>query len=141
MQEKSGRPLMLDFSNVVLPALFATPQTLGGNWTAVGSALRESHPTEDFSELPPLRETVAGQGYHCRQMRSLRNSTPRLLLDRREPLCTLHFPTLTAGNSAAGGLGASSASLSFSEGSSTDVIQMPGITSNGVFLKVQASGV
>jgi hypothetical protein len=51
------------------------------------------------------------------------------------------LPTLTAGNSAAGGLGASSASLSFSEGSSTDVIQMPGITSNGVFLKVQASGV
>ena len=43
------------------------------------------------------------------------------------------------GFSAAGGLGASSASLSFSEGSSTDVIQMPGMTSNGVFLKVQAS--
>ena len=26
------------------------------DWTAVGSALRESHPSEDLSELPPLRD-------------------------------------------------------------------------------------
>ena len=39
------------------------------------------------------------------------------------------------GIAAAGGLGASSASLPFSEGSSADVIQLPGMTPCGVFFK------
>ncbi len=30
-----------------------------------GRASRESHPSEDLSELPPLRAAVAGQEYHC----------------------------------------------------------------------------
>ena len=45
------------------------------------------------------------------------------------------------GIAAAGGLGASSASLSFSEGSSADVIQLPGMTSYVVFFKDQIGSV
>lgn len=45
---------------------------------AAGAALRESHPSEDLSELPPLLVTVAGQGYHCRLTGSWRNSLPGL---------------------------------------------------------------
>ena len=58
---------------------------LGNNKTRPGGLLRESHPSEDLSELPPLRDpadrgAVAGQGYHCGRMRSWRNRLPRLLL-------------------------------------------------------------
>ena len=42
---------------------------------------RALHPSEDLSELPPLRSVVAGQEYHCPQVRSLRGSLPKLLLD------------------------------------------------------------
>ena len=39
-----------------------TSRTVGRlNEPAPGSAHRESHPSEDLSELPPLLETVAGQ--------------------------------------------------------------------------------
>ena len=31
---------------------------------ASGDALRDSHPSEDLSELPPLLVSVAGQEYH-----------------------------------------------------------------------------
>ena len=48
---------------------------------ASGDALRDSHPSEDLSELPPLLVAVAGQGYHCRLTGSWRNSLPELLLD------------------------------------------------------------
>ena len=47
---------------------------------ASGDALRESHPSEDLSELPPVLGSVAGQGYHCRLTGSWRNSLPGLLL-------------------------------------------------------------
>lgn len=61
-----------------------TTRTVGRlNEPAPGSAHRESNPSEDLSELSPLLETVAGQGYHYRQMRSWRNRLPCLLLDRR----------------------------------------------------------
>ena len=49
----------------------------------------ESHPSEDLSELPPLRSVVAGQEYHCLRTRSLRGSLPKLLLDGWVPLVTL----------------------------------------------------
>ena len=49
---------------------------------------RESHPSEDLSELPPLRSVVAGQEYHCPRTRSLRGSLPKLLLDGWVPLVT-----------------------------------------------------
>ena len=64
------------------------------DWTAVGAALRESHPSEDLSELPPLIESVAGQGYHCRRTRALQCSLPRLLWDGRVPLDTLFLGPL-----------------------------------------------
>ena len=60
-------------------------QRLNGGW-------RRSwvlHPSEDLSELPPLREAVAGQVYHCPRTRSLRDSLPKLLLDGWVPLVTL----------------------------------------------------
>ena len=60
-------------------------QRLNGGWRRS----RVLHPSEDLSELPPLREAVAGQEYHCPRMRSLRGSLPRLLLDGWVPLVTL----------------------------------------------------
>ena len=60
-------------------------QRLNGGWRCS----RVLHPSEDLSELSPLREAVAGQEYHCPRMRSLRGSLPRLLLDRWVPLVTL----------------------------------------------------
>ena len=60
-------------------------QRLNGGWRRA----RALHPSEDLSELSPLREAVAGQEYHCPRMRSLRGSLPRLLLDGWVPLVTL----------------------------------------------------
>ena len=60
-------------------------QRLNGGW----HRSRALHPSEDLSELPPLREAVAGQEYHCPRVRSLRGSLPKLLLDGWVPLVTL----------------------------------------------------
>ena len=60
-------------------------QRLNGSWRCA----RVLHPSEDLSELPPLREAVAGQEYHCLRTRSLRGSLPKLLLDGWVPLVTL----------------------------------------------------
>ena len=60
-------------------------QRLNGGWRRA----RVLHPSEDLSELPPLREAVAGQEYHCPRTRSLRGSLPKLLLDGWVPLVTL----------------------------------------------------
>ena len=78
LQVWSG-PLFLDTA-----CLYSTllPQA-GRQLELCGRTSRESHPSEDLSELSPLLETVAGQGYHYRQMRSWRNRLPCLLLDRR----------------------------------------------------------
>lgn len=66
-----------------------TSRTVGRlNEPAPGSAHRESNPSEDLSELPPLRSVVAGQEYHCPRTRSLRGSLPKLLLDGWVPLVT-----------------------------------------------------
>ena len=80
-------------------------QRLNGGWRRS----RVLHPSEDLSELPPLRSVVAGQEYHCPRTRSLRGSLPKLLLDGWVPLVTLLgrlYPV-----SCTGGLRASSASL------------------------------
>ena len=55
----------------------------------LAAAPRVLHPSEDLSELPPLRSVVAGQVYHCPRTRSLRGSLPKLLLDGWVPLFTL----------------------------------------------------
>jgi len=60
-------------------------QRLNGSWRCS----RVLHPSEDLSELSPLREAVAGQEYHCLRTRSLRGSLPKLLLDGWVPLVTL----------------------------------------------------
>ena len=60
-------------------------QQLNGGWRRA----RVLHPSEDLSELPPLRSVVAGQEYHCPRTRSLRGSLPKLLLDGWVPLVTL----------------------------------------------------
>ena len=60
-------------------------QRLNGSWRRS----RVLHPSEDLSELPPLRSVVAGQEYHCPRTRSLRGSLPKLLLDGWVPLVTL----------------------------------------------------
>ena len=59
-------------------------QRLNGSWRCA----RVLHPSEDLSELPPLREAVAGQEYHYLRTRSLRGSLPKLLLDGWVPLVT-----------------------------------------------------
>ena len=60
-------------------------QRLNGGW----HRSRVLHPSEDLSELPPLRSVVAGQEYHYPRTRSLRSSLPKLLLDGWVPLVTL----------------------------------------------------
>ena len=80
-------------------------QRLNGGW----HRSRVLHPSEDLSELPPLRSVVAGQEYHCPRTRSLRGSLPKLLLDGWVPLVTLLGRLYAV--SCTGGLRASSASL------------------------------
>ena len=60
-------------------------QRLNGGW----HRSRVLYPSEDLSELSPLREAVAGQEYHCLRTRSLRGSLPKLLWDGWVPLVTL----------------------------------------------------
>ena len=55
----------------------------------LAAAPRVLHPSEDLSELPPLRSVVAEQVYHDRLAGSLRSSLPKLLLDGWVPLVTL----------------------------------------------------
>ena len=80
-------------------------QRLNGGWRRS----RVLHPSEDLSELSPLRSVVAGQEYHCPRTRSLRGSLPKLLLDGWVPLVTLLGRLYAV--SYTGGLRASSASL------------------------------
>ena len=80
-------------------------QRLNSSWRCARVLL----PSEDLSELPPLRSVVAGQEYHCPRMRSLRGSLPKLLLDGWVPLVT--FLGRLYAVPCTGGLRASSASL------------------------------
>ena len=75
--------LMLCSCSTLLPG--AKAATRHGGWRCS----RVLHPSEDLSELPPLRSVVAGQEYHYPQTRSLRSSLPKLLLDGWVPLVTL----------------------------------------------------
>ena len=60
-------------------------QRLNGGW----HRSRVLHPSEDLSELPPLRSVVAGQVYHCRLAGLSQNSLPRLFSAGWVPLVTL----------------------------------------------------
>ena len=89
------------------------PGLAGGQLVCGWHRTWELHPSEDLSELHRLLVSVATQKYHCRQMRSWRDSLQRLLLDERVSLGTFRFGTcIDTGASRAGGHGAFSASLS-----------------------------
>ena len=80
-------------------------QRLNGGWRRS----RVLHPSEDLSELPPLRSVVAGQVYHYRLAGSSQNSLPKLLLagwGRSSPYWAVFIQEICTG-----GLRASSASL------------------------------
>ena len=55
----------------------------------LAAAPRVLHPSEDLSELPPLRSVVAGQVYHYRLAGLSQNSLPRLFSAGWVPLVTL----------------------------------------------------
>ena len=77
----------------------------------LAAAPRVLHPSEDLSELPPLRSVVAGQVYHYRLAGSSQNSLPRLLpagWGRSSPYWAVF---MQEHRSRTGGLRASSASL------------------------------
>ena len=79
------------FLTFVLLALFVATSQANGRFQTAAAGCRSTglHPSEDLSELPPLRSVVAGQEYHCPRTRSLRGSLPKLLLDGWVPLVTL----------------------------------------------------
>ena len=83
----AAAPLFLTF--VLMAQFDTTTRAEGGKAELCWRTHREFHPSEDLSELPPLLESVAGQGYHYRRTGSLRDRLPSLLLDGWEPLGTL----------------------------------------------------
>ena len=103
----------LPFPSFVQSYSTLLPGLAGGQLVCGWHRTWESHPSEDLSELHRLLVSVAMQKYHCRQMRSWRDSLPRLLLDERVSLGTFRFGAcIDTGYSRAGGHGAFSASLS-----------------------------
>ena len=77
----------------------------------LAAAPRVLHPSEDLSELPPLRSVVAGQVYHYRLAGSSQNSLPKLLSagwDRSSPYWAVF---MQEHRSHTGGLRASAKSL------------------------------
>ena len=79
------------FLTFVLPALFVAAPQADGRFQTAAAGCRSTglRPSEDLSELPPLRSVVAGQVYHCRLAGSSQNSLPRLLPAGWVPLVTL----------------------------------------------------
>ena len=71
-----------------LPAFDTTSPSVGDRLKPRKCASRESHPSEDLSELPPLLEAVAGQEY-LTLTRSLRNSLSYCFVDGWVPLAAL----------------------------------------------------
>ena len=100
------------FLTFVLPALFVTTPQADGRFQTAAAGCRSTglRPSEDLSELPPLRSVVAGQVYHYRLAGSSQNSLPRLLparWDRSSPYWAVFIQ-----QSCTGGLRASAKSLS-----------------------------
>ena len=86
------------------------PRAWAHSITAFGNALRDSHPSEVLSELLPLLESEAEQGYHCRRTISLRDGLPGPLLDRSNRYAPFRL-RLMQNHSCTGGLGEPSSSL------------------------------
>ena len=96
---------------------------LPGPWAAADGLCwhtsRESHPSEDLSELPPLLVAVAGQEYHYwiagegraglpRSPAAMRNSPPQAVLWTDGNRSAPYLAVFDAGASRTDGLGASS---------------------------------
>ena len=79
------------FLTFVLPALFVAAPQADGRFQTAAAGCRSTglRPSEDLSELPPLRSVVAGQVYHYRLAGSSQSSLPRLLPAGWVPLVTL----------------------------------------------------
>lgn len=79
------------FLTFVLPALFVTTPQADGRFQTAATGCRSTglRPSEDLSELPPLRSVVAGQVYHYRLAGLSQNSLPRLFSAGWVPLVTL----------------------------------------------------
>ena len=108
------------------------PGLLGGQLDCGWRRTWELHPSEDLSELHRLLVSVAMQKYHCRQMRSWRDSLPRLLLDERVSLGTFRFGTfIDTGRAVQVVMARSPHRFPPSyRGSSADVIQLPDMAGN-----------
>ena len=78
------------FLTFVLLALFVATSQANGRFQTAAAGCRSTglRPSEDLSELPPLRSVVAGQVYHYRLAESSQSSLPRLLLAGWVPLVT-----------------------------------------------------
>ena len=66
MAQQGGSLLKFDKYDGLPVFLTLLPQARAKTKTALGCASRESHPSEDLSELPPLLVSVAGQEYQRR---------------------------------------------------------------------------
>lgn len=93
-----------------IPYSTLLPRAWAHSITAFGNALRDSHPSEVLSELLPLLEAEAEQGYHCRRTISLRDGLPGPLLDRSNRYAPFRL-RLMQNHSCTGGLGEPSSSL------------------------------
>ena len=79
------------FLTFVLSALFVATSQADGRFQTAAAGCRSTglRPSEDLSELPPLRSVVAGQVYHYRLAGLSQNSLPRLFSAGWVPLVTL----------------------------------------------------
>ena len=102
------------FLTFVLPALFVAAPQADGRFQTAAAGCRSTglRPSEDLSELPPLRSVVAGQVYHYRLTGSSQNSLPRLLPARWDRSSPYWAVFILEHCSRTGGLRASAASLS-----------------------------
>ena len=116
----SGRPPpFLTFAFPMMALFDTTSRAVGGRLGPRGRASRESHPSEDLSELPPLLVAVAGQEYHYwiagegraglpRSPAAMRNSPPQAVLGTDGNRSAPYLAVFDAGASRTDGLGASS---------------------------------
>ena len=111
LQDVLERPL--PFPSFVQSYSTLLPGLTGGQLVCGWRRTWELHPSEDRYELHRCFACIAMQKYHYRQVRSWRDSLPRLLLDERVSLGTFRFGAcIDTGYPRAGGHGAFSASLS-----------------------------
>ena len=119
----------LPFPSFVQSYSTLLPGLAGGQLVCGWRRTWESHPSEDRSELHRCFACIAMQKYHYRQVRSWRDSLPRLLLDERVSLGTFRFGACidTGYPPCRWSWRVLRIAVLFSGGSSADVIQLPDI--------------